>query len=237
MQKKGGKGGQKRNNKPALGPEGGMVSGQKKKNQGIKKSPSLRSNQQENSKHRVIGPPSVMWCLYTFFWQVHKTVYCSRCSRQRVNQVEPSYSTNVNSGCSNLASHGMRGDDRLWPGIPKTRSKWPQNVKTGQNWPKSSKTDPKWPQNPKTGSKWPQNPKTGSKWPQSSKTDLKGPQSVKVSGEGFDRHRQGIGRAGGQAKGLEIVEAGTRCTEPSKSDLIQNFILETPVLRFSRYSR
>ena len=144
-----------------------------------------------------------------------------------MNQVEPSYSTNVNSGCSNLASHGMRGNDRLWQGLPKTGSKWPQNVKTAQNWPKSSKTDPK----------WPQNPKTGSKWPQSSKTDLKGPQSVKVSGEGFDRHRQGIGRVGGQAKGLAIVEAGTRCVDPSKSDLIQNFILETPVLRFSRYSR
>ena len=114
-----------------------------------------------------------------------------------MNQVEPSYSTNVNSGCSNLASHGMRGNDRLWQGLPKT----------------------------------------GSKWPQSSKTDLKGPQSVKVSGEGFDRHRQGIGRVGGQAKGLAIVEAGTRCVDPSKSDLIQNFILETPVLRFSRYSR
>ena len=126
-----------------------------------------------------------------------------------MNQVEPSYSTNVNSGCScsNLASHGMRGDDRLWEGLPKTGPKWPHNVKTGQNWPKSSKTDPKWPQNEKVGR------------------------------EGFDRHRQGIGRAGGQAQGHAIVEAGTRCMEPSKSDLTQNFILETPVLRFSRHLR
>ena len=127
-----------------------------------------------------------------------------------MNQVEPSYSTHVTSsgwGCSNLASHGMRGEDRLWQGLPKTGPKWPQNVKTGQNWPRSAKTDPKW------------------------------PQGEKVGRECFERHRQGIGRADGQTQGLEIVEAGTRCMEPSKSELIQNFILETPVLRFSRHSR
>ena len=96
--------------------------------------------------------------LLPFPRQVHKTVYCSRCSRHRVNQVEPSCSSLVNSGLvwSKPTNLGVRGDDDRF---------WQEFAKTGQNWP----------------------------------------QTAKVCPEGFERYRQGIGRAGRQAQGLAIV--------------------------------
>ena len=139
---------------PALGR---MVS--KKKTKTRNKEVPLKSNQQKMSKQRVI---------YTYMssnrrWlpfprQVHKTVYCSRCSRHRVNQVEPSCSSlaNPGRGWSKPTNLGVRGDDDRF---------WQEFAKTGQNWP----------------------------------------QTAKVSPEGFERYRQGIGRAGRQTQGLAIV--------------------------------
>ena len=142
---------------PALGSTGRMVG--KKKAKTRNKEVPLKSNQQKMSKQRVI---------YTYMssnrrWlpfprQVHKTVYCSRCSRHRVNQVEPSCSSLANSGWgwSKPTNLGVRGDDDRF---------WQEFAKTGQNWP----------------------------------------QTAKVSPEGFERYRQGIGRAGRQTQGLAIV--------------------------------